>query len=122
MLMEGGGSVAAEESPGTQESPLSDPPGGDPEPLLAGQLATFSPFELMQFLVFSGKAGCLELERGDGRRASCHLAGGSITEATSGHLEGREAVLNFVWWWTAASASYREPPRRQAGYLITSRP
>lgn len=102
MLLEGGGSVAVEESPGTRESPLSSPPGGDAEPLLAGQLATFSPFELMQFLVFSGKAGCLELERGDGRQASCHLADGSITEATCGHLEGREAVLNFVWWRTGS--------------------
>ena len=100
MLLEGGGSVAVEEPPGTRESPLSSPPGGGAEPLLAGQLATFSPFELMQFLVFSGKAGCLELDRGDDRQASCHLAGGSITEATCGHLEGPEAVLNFVWWRT----------------------
>jgi len=102
MLLEGGGSVAAEEFPGTQESPLSSPPGGPAQPLLAGQLATFSPFELMQFLVFSGKAGCLELDRGDGRQASCHLAGGSITQATCGHLEGREAVLSFVWWRTGS--------------------
>jgi hypothetical protein len=56
----------------------------------------------MQFLVFSGKAGCLELEREDGRQASCHLAGGSITEATCGHLRGREAVLTFVWWRTGS--------------------
>ena len=90
--------MAVGEFPGTQESPLSGPPDGDAEPLLAGQLATFSPFELMQFLVFSGKAGCLELERGDGRQASCLVAGGSITEATCGHLQGREAVLTFVWW------------------------
>ncbi len=87
-----------EEDRGTEAGSLPPAANADGQPHLAGQLTTFSPFELLQYLLFSGKAGCLELEHADGRQASCSVAGGSIAAASCGHLDGSEAVLAFVWW------------------------
>jgi hypothetical protein len=78
--------------------PIAESPAGEEPLTVSGQLALFSPFEILQISHQSRKHGRLEIIRDDGLPAECRIGDGGILEARCGHRREREAVLTFVWW------------------------
>lgn len=69
-----------------------------PDSGLRGRLDEFSPFDILQVLLFLRRSGRLEFRRPDGLEAECALRDGRVVEAECGHLTGCEALLTLLWW------------------------
>lgn len=91
------GAVGRAREPGIALSGMTASIQEDPL-CVSGQLALFSPFELLQISHQLRKHGNLEMIRDDGLTADCRLGEGGVLDARCGHRRGREAVLTFVWW------------------------
>ncbi len=77
---------------------------------MRGHLASFTPFDVLQYLNVSRRTGELRLRRADGEAAECKLVLGRIVGARCEHLHDREAVLTLVFW-QAGEFEFEETPK-----------